>query len=327
MNWVSAHRLSMLAAAKAHRRYAVDVSKRVDVFSIIEAQGIILAFQPMPKLSGALVLEPAASPGIIVNANHPLSRQRFTAAHELGHYFMGHGPSVDPERLERGGDSRWPDEEKLAEAFAEWFLMPAMLVGQSLAELEIPQPKSASDAYQLSLRMGTSYDATVRHLESLRHISRPTANVWVRTPPAKVKREIGGEFVPENASNDVWVVRSRASQEELMVRPGDRVIVRVDEIPTSGYMWRAGDKGSPAAMLADEYVPTDQPLSELMVVGDRAEHVFVFGIHESDAKTRTAISLVRGPAWEPNVVDAAFDIVVDVQAPRLGISESHFVTA
>lgn len=43
--------------------------------------------------SGQFSLEgPHNRPIIYINRNRSLAHQRFTMAHELGHYFMGHGP-------------------------------------------------------------------------------------------------------------------------------------------------------------------------------------------------------------------------------------------
>ncbi len=75
---------------------------------------------------------------IVVNANHPLTRRRFTAAHELGHY-MNHryliGSGVDDNKAYRsvsGGKYHnthiGPAEETEANIFAAGILMPGPLV-------------------------------------------------------------------------------------------------------------------------------------------------------------------------------------------------------
>jgi len=97
MNWGEAHRIAMVAAAHAHSDLHIDSDRRIDVFRVIEAEGLVLGFQPSPHLSGAYISEPGTKAGIFINANHPLARQRYSAAHELGHHLLGHGTSVDPE--------------------------------------------------------------------------------------------------------------------------------------------------------------------------------------------------------------------------------------
>lgn len=63
---------------------------------------------------------------ICVNASECLELQRFSIAHELGHYCLGHGSSFrDP------NDSQWiqqydPQKELLADQFAADLLMPSL---------------------------------------------------------------------------------------------------------------------------------------------------------------------------------------------------------
>lgn len=71
------------------------------------------------------------TPFVIVNADQPVSRQRFTLAHEFGHHRLGHGNQVD-ETLLPGGDSPMEVE---ANAFAAAFLMPAAAIAKAVASL------------------------------------------------------------------------------------------------------------------------------------------------------------------------------------------------
>ncbi|MBQ7607620.1 MAG: ImmA/IrrE family metallo-endopeptidase [Desulfovibrionaceae bacterium] len=57
---------------------------------------------------------------IYLNTNQPLMRRRFTVAHELGHYIMGHSTR------ERNKDEQYNDIE--ANRFAAALLMPAPAV-------------------------------------------------------------------------------------------------------------------------------------------------------------------------------------------------------
>ncbi len=61
-------------------------------------------------------------PVIVINSRERRVRQRFTIAHELGHYFLGH---VGKSFAEPGGRSR---RERDAERFAACLLMPAAWV-------------------------------------------------------------------------------------------------------------------------------------------------------------------------------------------------------
>jgi Zn-dependent peptidase ImmA (M78 family) len=48
---------------------------------------------------GAYLSDPA--PGVLITTQGPMSIQRFTAAHELGHFSMRHQPSLDDDSILR----------------------------------------------------------------------------------------------------------------------------------------------------------------------------------------------------------------------------------
>ena len=81
----------MLAKVK---RVALELWERHDciipvaIDEIIEAEGIVLRKEPLEKdVSGMLVIN-GTQPVIGVNSGHTSNRQRFTMAHELGHYIL-----------------------------------------------------------------------------------------------------------------------------------------------------------------------------------------------------------------------------------------------
>jgi hypothetical protein len=85
---------------------------RVDVFGAIAKLGATLMFQPLDKLLGAYL--PGDELGVLITTKRPLPVQRFTGAHELGHLYMRHEPSLDDENILRrapfstGGQSQSP---------------------------------------------------------------------------------------------------------------------------------------------------------------------------------------------------------------------------
>ncbi len=59
----------------------------VDPIQIAEQLGIkIFTAGLKPEVSGMLIKEPGKDPEIYINGTDSMSRQRFTCAHELGHY-------------------------------------------------------------------------------------------------------------------------------------------------------------------------------------------------------------------------------------------------
>src|SRR5207245_1303257 len=98
-NWAALRRSRITGSSAAIREVAklhLEPGRRIDVFKIIEDERIWLMFQPLGRLYGFFERVGTAA-GIVVHSGHPLSLQRFTAAHEFGHYILGHYLSVDSE--------------------------------------------------------------------------------------------------------------------------------------------------------------------------------------------------------------------------------------
>ena len=238
----------MKAAARAHQILDVDLSRQIDPFAAIARAGVTLAVVPLRNLSGAYIPampETDGRPGILINSKHPRTRQRFTAAHELCHHLRDRDdPMLDGETevLPRSGMLSSPTET-IAEAFAGWFLMPRRLVEKLWLELELPQTPGPEDAYQLSLELGTSYLATVGHLHSLGKINRATWHQLAKLPPRWIKKQLGVHG-PGDSWGDVWHVRdSSRDLRQITPRPGDEIVIELEELPSSGYMWSAPEGG------------------------------------------------------------------------------------
>ncbi len=93
----------------------------VPLAEICRALGIAVYVRPFEYVAGVFINDDVF-PVIIVNSGERRVRQRFTIAHELGHYFVDHGHQSF---AEPGGGSR---RERDAERFAACLLMPAAWV-------------------------------------------------------------------------------------------------------------------------------------------------------------------------------------------------------
>jgi Zn-dependent peptidase ImmA (M78 family) len=94
-----------------------------DVLEAIEDRGGThgLILELPDGIAGAYIAKPEF-PLVFVNGDQAITRQRFTLAHEFGHFRMGHATAVD-EQAVIGGVPRDPIEVS-ANAFAAEFLMP-----------------------------------------------------------------------------------------------------------------------------------------------------------------------------------------------------------
>lgn len=223
------------AALAAHRAFNVDRQKRVDVFAVLRQAASEVFFRPLKRVCGAYLPSAGEVPGVLINSSLPLSRQRYTAAHEFGHLFLKHDAISVDEQVGVSIEERitWNKQESIAETFAAFFLMPQSLVEKSLRELHVSK-LTPEAAYLLSLKTGTSYVATVNHLQTLKKLTFPEAAAFRRIQPQTIKQGIN----PQVASrHDVWVLDEQWNGQPIFPAVNDTVIIRLPETPTSGYTW------------------------------------------------------------------------------------------
>jgi len=110
----------------------------INVVKIIKSFGIELVFTPLPdEVSGILYPEDDNTNRIIVNSDHHENRQRFTMAHELGHYILhknNKGIHIDRQTFSRNANSRTGLDpiEIEANRFAAELLMPRNLIEEKM---------------------------------------------------------------------------------------------------------------------------------------------------------------------------------------------------
>ena len=227
------------AAESASRLLAeagIDQTRQVDVFGLCEQVGLWLAFRPLDGLLGSYL--PEGSGGVLITTQRPVSIQRYTAAHELGHWRLLHGlgPSFDTEEQVLGDT---PDEsEQLAQVFAASLLMPPPLVFGTLARLGgAGRDLSPADAYMVAREAGVSYEAAVRQLANLDAISDVKADELLRIRPLKIKTTIGRGRRPLVGTADVWPVDEKWHGYQLTVHADDELVISLPENRSTGYRW------------------------------------------------------------------------------------------
>jgi Zn-dependent peptidase ImmA (M78 family) len=139
----------------------------VDPFLLARELGITVTFKRLPiDMSGKINMPRDGGPVITINENDHLNRQRFTCAHEIGHYFdrinsreLGESSFVDYRGTLAGAGV--DDREIYANQFAAALLMPAHIVKEWRY-----QPM-----WQRARELGTSEQALELRLRNLRPTS------------------------------------------------------------------------------------------------------------------------------------------------------------
>lgn len=247
------------AALQAHRVYGVDRQRRVEVFEILQHAATEVFFRPMKRVCGAYLPTNGEIPGVLINSNMPLGRQRFTAAHEFGHLFLKHSVISLDQVVGISFEERknWTDEENIAETFAAFFLMPSGLVETSLRELNASE-LTAETVYLLSLKMGTSYLATVNHMQTLKKLTSAQAAAFRKIQPKTIKASISSHVA---SRHDVWKLDEHWNGQPVYAAVEDTIVVQLSEIPTSGYTWMWRKDPQSLRVLQDGFA--DEPTEEI----------------------------------------------------------------
>lgn len=127
----------------------------VDVFSLPHKLGIDVKSAFLANSISGMLEKTASSFLITINALDPLTRQRFTLAHELGHYMLHRhlvGDELDDDKAYRSTNLGkyhntliGPAEETEANKFAANLLMPRHLINSELKKRTRPELKISDD--------------------------------------------------------------------------------------------------------------------------------------------------------------------------------------
>jgi Zn-dependent peptidase ImmA (M78 family) len=163
-------------------RHSID-SKPIDLDRIADALGVEVRREPAPdELSGFIIRDTAHQKVLIgINSRHHKVRQRFTLAHEIGHFLLHEGERVHVDRTDRifymkkrnersreGTDI----EEIEANVFAAELLMPASFIERDLDRIGPIDPLGNEDTLKkLAKEYGVSYQAFLFRVANLGYVN------------------------------------------------------------------------------------------------------------------------------------------------------------
>lgn len=227
---------AMGVADLLHRELRLDTSKAIDVFAIIEDLGMWLGFKKLTNLLGMYLTEGPG--GVMLTTERDVSVQRYTAAHEIGHWALDSGEldALDDDLTVHGVNPS--EREFLAQIFAAYFLMPPTAVYASMTKLSITaRGIGPRDAYAVSRELGASYEATVRHLHSLDIVDVRRERELLEVSRLAAMTQLAHGMRPRDGRADVWMVDERWHQEHVEVNVNDQVVISLPERPSTGARW------------------------------------------------------------------------------------------
>lgn len=153
-------------------------SAPVAVEEIASALRIQVQYQAAEdELSGFLLRDFSHQKTIIgVNSHHSINRQRFTIAHELGHFLLHEQEKLHVDRQfqiklrDKNSSNGESEEEKEANLFAAELLMPAHFIQQDLAEVEALDLENDATIAELAKKYQVSTQAIAFRLTYLGYL-------------------------------------------------------------------------------------------------------------------------------------------------------------
>jgi len=201
--------------------------------------GIRIFYLPMPsKFAGLFGYTEEAGACVAINAQHPPERQRWSLAHEYGHFLTNR---YRPEVTVLHAFERIPAAERLADSFAEHFLLPSAGITRRFAEAKRASQGTITPAHllQLATFYGVSLPALAIRLESLRLLPSGT---WDRLREARFKVHEAKRLMsiePEASDVERFPTRYRllavhAYREGIITEGQFAHVLRVDRVTARG---------------------------------------------------------------------------------------------
>lgn len=286
----------------AKRRIDEDGYTRIDPFRVAQNAGVVVMLRPLEKLLGAFISE--GHPGILVNSERPAGLIQMTCAHELGHYYLGHGTTAD-------GQLDYGNSAVKKELEADWFAYSLVAPRWAVAKIMRRKGWSVADLahpfvlYQFSLRLGISYTAAAWSLNRLGLMNRSVVDDVLRTQPAAIKRSLLHKPL-DNAQRDVWLLDDADRDLVLEPRVDDSLLIRLKSHANAGYVWTASDVVSEGFVVEPllNSTPAAQK-NELFIAGGSLHQDYLISPKLSVPSYLHQLQLHERMAW--NLAEQAID--------------------
>lgn len=156
--------MSSRMKAKALLAKCWDRKLPVDPEKMARDLGLTVQYDCTGGASGQIKIDETGQAEISVNPKEPVLRQRFTIAHELGHWALEHGNALFRDSPEQFRTSQRDPREVEANRFAAELLMPEEAVNAAIVDVGI------TDIVRLSNLFAVSQLAMKIRLEQLQWI-------------------------------------------------------------------------------------------------------------------------------------------------------------
>lgn len=185
-------RQALRMALQLRRNRSLPRESPVNPIDIALGLGIAVHFLDKKSLEGMYCQDPGPRIFLPSTTHRPIGRIMFSCAHEIGHHVLGHGTQVD-EYLENPTLSRSSSqEERTANIFAAYLLMPRpAVIGCFSRRGWVAESPSPAQVYRVSVELGVGYMALLSHMAwALEILSESRLKALQKVQPKAIRSDI-----------------------------------------------------------------------------------------------------------------------------------------
>jgi Zn-dependent peptidase ImmA (M78 family) len=251
---------ALVAAAETLDGLQIDQSYVIDPFAAIDQLGLTLSIVKLDNLLGAVV--PRGTGGVLITSERSPAIQRYTAAHELGHWILHHDQlQVDGETEVLGPPSN--EIEREAQLFAGYFLMPPALFNQATSAYGLKAGRIAPEqVYRLSRDLDVSYEAAARRLYAARLIDGAWLAEILAFGRMQAMQRASAGHRPADGLADMWDATSDDDVVNLVVEEHDEILMQLPEQRLAGWRWLSADEMAQRNSGSTQARPRPRPVAQ-----------------------------------------------------------------
>ena len=218
------------------------IAGRVNVLDAISQIGVSVILRPLKNVLGTL-LKLNQNTGLMLSILKSTTELRFATASALSWLL------INPKKEESINEKAWyplvaESELRKIDSSAFDTVLDLLLPNFLLVELQKKQKWADNDMfnpfniYQASLRLGASYQATVKAYERLGCFTNSESRKLLKVKLLDIKKELLEGVLNDKLDNiDVWVLSENEEGTTILANPNDLIVLRLRQKGSAGYRW------------------------------------------------------------------------------------------